>query len=98
MLPPWRWLVAWRSRRLQALVCDAAQANGAACASFFRERDDDPFARHPQRLRSAGGVHPNDAGWELWQRELETQVQLSARLRRIGRSAASRSNAETPVM
>jgi lysophospholipase L1-like esterase len=91
LLPPWNWWVGWRSRRLQDIVEETARAHGALCVSLFQEREDDPFARHPKRLQAADGLHPNDAGYELWQRELEIQVQLSARLRRIGRSAASRS-------
>lgn len=85
LLPPWNWWARWRSRRLEALIAEAAQARGALCVSLFRDARDDPFARHPKPLHAADGLHPNDAGYELWQRELETQVQLSARLRRIGR-------------
>lgn len=93
LLPPWNWWMTYRARRLQALVAEVAAANGARHVSLFMAREDDPFARHPRRLRSRDGVHPNDAGYELWQRELETQAQLSARLRKIGRSAAVRGSA-----
>jgi len=88
--PPWSWWMSRRSRRLHAIVADEAQANGALYVSLFQEREDDPFARHPRRLYARDGLHPNDAGYELWQRELETQVQLSAKLRRIGRGTAAR--------
>ena len=88
--PPWNWWMTYRARRLQALVAELAQANGARHVSLFLERDDDPFARHPRRLSARDGLHPSDAGYELWQRELETQAQLSARLRKIGRAAAVR--------
>ena len=54
----------------------------------YQEREDDPFARHSRRMHSKDGLHPSDTGYELWQRELETQVQLSAKLRKIGRTAA----------
>jgi lysophospholipase L1-like esterase len=94
LLPPWNWWAGWRSRRLHELIAEVAQANGASYASLLRDAEDDPFGRHPKQLYREGGPHPNDAGYELWQRELETQVQLSARLRRIGRSAAAR----TPIM
>lgn len=89
-LPPWSWWMTARSRRLNAIVSEVARANGALCVSLFQEREDDPFARHPRRMHARDGLHPSDAGYELWQRELETQVQLSARLRKIGRSAARR--------
>lgn len=89
-LPPWNWWMTYRTRRLQAIVAEVAEANGARHVSLFMEREDDPFARHPGRLSARDGLHPNDAGYELWQRELETQAQLSARLRKIGRSAAVR--------
>ena len=92
VLPPWNWCLGLLSRRLDAMVGEVAQANGAQHVSMFRSRDDDPFARHPKRLHASDGLHPSDAGYELWQRELEIQAQLSARLRRIGRSAASRSS------
>ena len=87
-LPPWNWWLGWRSRRLHAIVAATAEANGARHVSLLRDREVDPFARHPGRMRGPDGLHPNDAGYELWQRELETQAQLSAKLRRIGRSAA----------
>jgi len=93
LLPPWNWWMTYRARRLQTLVAEVAEANGARHVSLFLAREDDPFARHPRRLSSRDGVHPNDAGYELWQRELETQAQLSARLRKIGRSAAARTTA-----
>ncbi|MGJ7509451.1 SGNH/GDSL hydrolase family protein [Variovorax sp. GT1P44] len=89
-LPPWNWWMTYQSRRLQAIVAAEAQANGALHVSLFREREDDPFARHPQRMSARDGLHPSDAGYELWQRELETQTQLSAKLRKIGRGAATR--------
>jgi len=89
-LPPWSWWMAYRSRRVQAIVSDVARANGALCVSLYREREDDPFARHSRRMHARDGLHPSDAGYELWQRELETQVQLSAKLRKIGRTAARR--------
>jgi len=89
-LPPWSWWMSYRARRLQAIVAEVARANGAQHVTLFMEREDDPFARHPRRLSSRDGLHPSDAGYELWQRELETQAQLSARLRKIGRSAAVR--------
>ena len=89
-LPPWSWWMTYRSRRLHAIVSQEAQANGALYVSLFRDRDGDPFARHPQRMNARDGLHPSDAGYEFWQRELEAQVQLSAKLRKIGRSAAAR--------
>ena len=89
-LPPWSWWMGYRSRRLHAIVSEVARANGALYASLYQESEDDPFARHSQRLHSKDGLHPSDAGYELWQRELETQVQLSAKLRKIGRTAARR--------
>jgi lysophospholipase L1-like esterase len=89
LLPPWNWWMSYRARRLQAIVAQVAQANGALHVSLFRERADDPFARHPRRLAAPDGLHPSDAGYELWQRELEAQVQLSAKLRRIGRQSAA---------
>ncbi|MDM0109751.1 GDSL-type esterase/lipase family protein [Variovorax sp. J22R24] len=88
--PPWSWWMTYRSRRLHAIVSEETQANGALYVSLFRDRDDDPFARHPQRMNARDGLHPSDAGYELWQRELEAQVQLSAKLRKIGRTAAAR--------
>lgn len=89
-LPPWNWWVAYRSRRLHAIVSEVAQANGALYVSLYQEPEDDPFVRHPHLMTARDGLHPSNAGYELWQRELETQVQLSARLRKIGRTAARR--------
>lgn len=76
-LPPWRWLMARRSARLHAIVADAALRTGARYVDLYQRRENDPFALAPDRMNAVDGLHPSDAGYALWHRELESQARLS---------------------
>ena len=78
---PWSALMTQRSRVLHAVARQAAAANGATYVGLFKERSADPFAQEPGRLLAADRLHPSDAGYALWHRELSTQSNLSAVLR-----------------
>ena len=78
---PWSALMTGRSRVLHAVARQAAAANGATYVSLFKERAADPFAQEPKRLHAADRLHPSDAGYALWHRELATQSGLSDVLR-----------------
>ena len=78
-MAPVSWLMTWRSRRLHALVRDAASRSNALYVNLFHERAVDPFVLHRQ-LNAADGLHPSDAGYQVWFGELMTQANLRERL------------------
>jgi lysophospholipase L1-like esterase len=86
-LPPWRRWMRRRSLALQAIVAEAAHETGARHVSLFMEREHDPFAQDAAHMNASDGLHPSDAGYRLWHRELQAQAQLTVRLRRAGRTA-----------
>ena len=82
---PWSWLMTQRSRTLHQLVRQAAADNGALYVNLFQEKVDDPFAQRPDELNARDGLHPSDAGYRLWYRELNSQTDFSKRLSAFGR-------------
>ena len=64
-----------------ALARQAAAANGAGYVNLFSERATDPFALEPARLHASDRLHPSDAGYALWHRELAAQSRLAGALR-----------------
>lgn len=72
---PLSWFMEWRSRKLHALVVDAARNNAAVYVNLFHERDEDPFVQRPE-LNATDGLHPSDAGYQVWFLELLKQTQL----------------------
>ena len=76
---PVSWLMASRSRRLQAFAREAAMRHGAVHVNLFRESADDPFVQRPE-LNAADGLHPSDAGYRVWFGELMTQAALPHKL------------------
>lgn len=77
---PWSWWMRQRSLMLHAIVQDAARAADAHYVTLFEEREDDPFAQQPRRMNAKDGLHPSDAGYALWQHELEAQALFSSSL------------------
>jgi lysophospholipase L1-like esterase len=77
--PPLTWWMTQRSRALHRYVVKAAERTGAVYVNLFHERRDDPFAREP-RLNASDGLHPSDAGYEVWWHELQAQGGFAARL------------------
>lgn len=76
---PLSWLMAWRSRQLNAFASEAAWRHGAVLVNLFRESADDPFVQRPE-LNAADGLHPSDAGYRVWFDELMAQAALPPRL------------------
>ncbi|QJW84970.1 GDSL family lipase [Ramlibacter terrae] len=92
MMPPgnvgnapffWRPLAWWMDRRSQMLhtaVRQAAQATGATYVNLYKPRAEDPFAQRPRELHARDGLHPSDAGYALWVKELEAGSGLKGKL------------------
>ena len=78
--PPLSWLMTTRSQTLRQLVMDTAQSTGAVYVSLYQPKETDPFAQRPQQMHAADGLHPSDAGYAIWYRELQSQAGLSAKL------------------
>ena len=78
---PLSWSMTRRSRVLHGFVQDAAARTGAVYVKLFHERADDPFVID-KSLNARDGLHPSDAGYQVWLRELMAQADLSQRLSR----------------
>lgn len=73
---PWSWLMSSRSRDLHATVRDAAAGGGAQYVNLYKERENDPFALEPDRMNAVDGLHPSDAGYQVWFDTLSAQARL----------------------
>lgn len=73
--PPVSWWMTSRARKLHDIVQAAAARHGAGYVRLFKERDEDPFA-HQRGLNARDGLHPSDAGYELWAQALLAQSRL----------------------
>jgi lysophospholipase L1-like esterase len=87
---PFSWWMDRRSQMLHGVVRDVAQSTGAHYVNLYRTPAQDPFARRPGELHARDGLHPSDAGYELWLQELELQAGLSSRLNANSRVMGNR--------
>jgi len=78
-VPPVSWLMTSRSRALHELVRAAALRYQAAYVNLFLEHETDPFVANPH-LTAPDGLHPSDAGYLVWYRELQAHTELANRL------------------
>ena len=49
----------------------------------YKDKASDPFVQRTIELNASDGLHPSDAGYLLWYRELQAQAHLSDRLRKV---------------
>lgn len=75
--PPISWAMTSRAQTLHAVVRDEAALRGLAYVNLFKPAVDDPFALEPARYNAADGLHPSDAGYDLWLHELLAQSPLA---------------------
>jgi lysophospholipase L1-like esterase len=73
---PLSWWMSARSRQFHELVQEVAAQQGASYVNLYKERRDDPFAQRPE-LNARDGLHPSDAGYQLWFKELLAQSPLA---------------------
>lgn len=78
-VPPVSWLMTSRSRTLHDLVRAASTRYQVAYVNLFLEPETDPFVTDPH-LTAADGLHPSDAGYLVWYRELLAQTDFGNRL------------------
>ena len=78
--PPLSWWMTERSKMLHRLVRQAASDHGALYVSLYQDKADDPFAQRPDTLNASDGLHPSDAGYQLWYDALNTQAAMGRRL------------------
>lgn len=83
--PPWSWLMTARSKKLHAMVGEAAASQGALYVNLFKDKAEDPFAQRPDDLNAKDGLHPSDAGYRIWYDELNAQADFSNRLAALRR-------------
>ncbi len=76
---PVSWLMTWRSRQLHTFVREATTRQSLLYVNLFHERANDPFVQQPQ-LNAVDGLHPSDAGYQVWFDQLMTQAALRQRL------------------
>jgi lysophospholipase L1-like esterase len=88
---PLSWLMTRRSQALHRMARQAAADTGALYVNLYQDRADDPFAQRPSELNAPDGLHPGDAGYRLWYRELNTQAGLGRRLAALNRKASLKS-------
>ena len=91
---PLSWLMTKRSRELHALIKSTAASSGALYVNTFAERADDPFAQEPERYNARDGLHPSDAGYQLWYEELNRQAGLKERLQALNVSSSRAESAK----
>lgn len=78
--PPLSWWMTERSKTLHRLVRQAASDHGALYVSLYEDKVNDPFAQRPDTLNASDGLHPSDAGYQLWYDALNTQAAMGRRL------------------
>lgn len=72
-LPPLSWVMSRRSERLHATVQAIAAARQVRYVRLLKPRSEDPFVARSGELHAADGLHPSDAGYAQWLRELVEQ-------------------------
>ena len=76
-MPPLSWVISRRSNRLHTLVQEISAARNAHYVRLLKPRDEDPFVARRTELHAADGLHPSDAGYRTWWRELVAQGGLA---------------------
>lgn len=74
--PPLSSLMTSRAERLHGLIQAAAQRHGAVYVNLFQAPENDPFVQTPG-LHARDGLHPSDAGYQVWFDELLRQADLA---------------------
>lgn len=76
-MPPLSWVMSRRSERLHAIVQAISADRQVRYVRLLQPRDQDPFVARSAELHAADGLHPSDAGYREWLRELLAQGGLA---------------------
>lgn len=76
-IPPLSWAMARRSKSLHEIVREVAARRQVGYVRLLKPRDEDPFVARSKVLNAADGLHPSDAGYQEWYRELVAQGGLA---------------------
>jgi len=68
---PLTWAWSWWGRRLRTRFAEVCARYGAVYVDLYREAEHDPTVTDPARYFAADGVHPSDANYRLWFREMD---------------------------
>jgi lysophospholipase L1-like esterase len=74
--PPLSSLMTTRAKRLHGFIQAAVQRHGAVYINLFQTPENDPFVQQPG-LHARDGLHPSDAGYQVWFDELSRQADLA---------------------
>jgi lysophospholipase L1-like esterase len=80
-LPPLRQIVAWRGRRVEAVIAESANAHGVPLVPL-RARTAHLFAADPDRYFSEDLFHPGSEGYAAWAEAFLPEVLRTAGLHR----------------
>ncbi|MBC7728832.1 MAG: GDSL family lipase [Microbacteriaceae bacterium] len=72
-------LMTRRAGVMHTAIRAAAARHGVTYINLYKQADQDPFAQQPG-LHASDGLHPSDAGYQIWRDELLAQSDLGARL------------------
>lgn len=76
-MPPLSWVMSRRSERLHAIVQEISDTGHVRYVRLLKPREEDPFVARSDELHAADGLHPSDAGYQQWLRELVAQGGLA---------------------
>lgn len=76
-IPPLSWAMARRSKSLHEVVSEISATRQVGYVRLLKPRDEDPFVARSKVLNAADGLHPSDAGYQEWYRELVAQGGLA---------------------
>lgn len=76
-MPPLSWVMSHRSERLHALVAEISTTRQVRYVRLLKPKEEDPFVARSDELHAADGLHPSDAGYQEWMRELVAQGGLA---------------------
>jgi lysophospholipase L1-like esterase len=76
-LRPLARIVTWHAARVHAVIERVVADLDVIFVDLFKDPNEDPFVKEPQRYYCADGLHPSGEGYALWFATLVAQVPLT---------------------
>ena len=76
--PPLNWIYTWRTRQVREILIKASAERGVEYVDLFREKEEDPFTRQPERFYAPDFLHPGGGGYGYWYEEIKRQSSLTS--------------------